>query len=72
MCIRDSYWGNKLEIDTRRVVWKRCVDLNDRALREITVNLGGVSNGFPRSDGFNITVASEVMAIFCLANDLKD
>ena len=66
------YWGNKLEIDTRRVVWKRCVDLNDRALREITVNLGGVSNGFPRTDGFNITVASEVMAIFCLANDLKD
>ena len=66
------YWGNKLEIDTRRVVWKRCVDLNDRALREITVNLGGASNGFPRTDGFNITVASEVMAIFCLANDLKD
>ena len=66
------YWGNKLEIDTRRVVWKRCVDLNDRALREITINLGGVSNGFPRTDGFNITVASEVMAIFCLANDLKD
>ena len=66
------YWGNKLEIDTRRVVWKRCVDLNDRALREITANLGGVSNGFPRTDGFNITVASEVMAIFCLANDLKD
>ena len=66
------YWGNKLEIDTRRVVWKRCVDLNDRALREITVNLGGVSNGFPRTDGFNITVASEVMAIFCLASDLKD
>tara|TARA_B100000401_G_C52515286_1_gene581628 strand:- start:143 stop:718 length:576 start_codon:yes stop_codon:yes gene_type:complete len=66
------YWGNKLEIDTRRIVWKRCVDLNDRALREITVNLGGISNGFPRTDGFNITVASEVMAIFCLANDLKD
>ena len=66
------YWGNKLKIDSRRVVWKRCVDLNDRALREITANLGGVSNGYPRTDGFNITVASEVMAIFCLANDLKD
>ena len=66
------YWGNKLEIDTRRVVWKRCLDLNDRALREITANLGGISNGYPRTDGFNITVASEVMAIFCLANDLKD
>tara|TARA_Y100001970_G_C14249165_1_gene870497 strand:- start:8 stop:1669 length:1662 start_codon:yes stop_codon:yes gene_type:complete len=66
------YWGNKLEIDSRRVVWKRCIDLNDRALREITANLGGISNGYPRTDGFNITVASEVMAIFCLANDLKD
>ncbi|MBI04664.1 MAG: formate--tetrahydrofolate ligase [Pelagibacteraceae bacterium] len=66
------YWGNKLEIDTRRVNWKRCVDLNDRALREITANLGGVANGYPRNDGFNITVASEVMAIFCLADDLKD
>ncbi len=66
------YWGNKLGIDTRRVVWKRCLDLNDRALREITSNLGGISNGYPRLDGFNITVASEVMAIFCLANDLKD
>ena len=66
------YWGNKLEIDTRRVSWKRCVDLNDRALREITANLGGVANGYPRIDGFNITVASEVMAIFCLANDLGD
>ncbi len=66
------YWGNKLGIDTRRVVWKRCVDLNDRALREIIANLGGISNGFPRLDGFNITVASEVMAIFCLAADLKD
>ena len=58
------YWGNKIEIDTRRVSWKRCVDLNDRALREITANLGGVANGYPRTDGFNITVASEVMAIF--------
>ena len=66
------YWGNKLQIDTRRIIWKRCLDLNDRALREITANLGGISNGFPRTDGFNITVASEVMAIFCLANDLKD
>ena len=66
------YWGNKLEIDTRRISWKRCVDLNDRALREITANLGGVANGYPRTDGFNITVASEVMAIFCLASDLED
>ena len=66
------YWGNKLQIDTRRVSWKRCVDLNDRALREITANLGGIANGYPRTDGFNITVASEVMAIFCLANNLED
>ena len=66
------YWGNKLGIDSRRIVWKRCLDLNDRALREITANLGGVSNGYARTDGFNITVASEVMAIFCLATDLKD
>ena len=66
------YWGNKLGIDIRRVTWKRCVDINDRALREITANLGGIANGYPRSDGFNITVASEVMAIFCLANNLKD
>ena len=66
------YWGNKLQIDVRRVSWKRCVDLNDRALREITANLGGVANGYPRTDGFNITVASEVMAIFCLANNLED
>jgi len=66
------YWGNKLNIDVRRVSWKRCLDLNDRALREINANLGGIANGYPRQDGFNITVASEVMAIFCLANDLKD
>ena len=66
------YWGNKLGIDVRRIEWKRCLDLNDRALREITANLGGVSNGFPRTDGFNITVASEVMAIFCLAKNLID
>ncbi len=66
------YWGNKLQIDTRRISWKRCIDLNDRSLREITTNLGGIANGYPRTDGFNITVASEVMAIFCLASDLKD
>jgi formate--tetrahydrofolate ligase len=66
------YWGNKLNIDVRRILWKRCVDLNDRALREINANLGGIANGYPREDGFNITVASEVMAIFCLASDLKD
>ena len=66
------YWGNKLQIDIRRVSWKRCVDLNDRALREITANLGSIANGYPRTDGFNITVASEVMAIFCLATDLED
>jgi len=66
------YWGNKIQIDTRRVSWKRCIDLNDRALREITANLGGVANGYPRTDGFNITVASEVMAIFCLADNLDD
>jgi len=66
------YWGNKLNIDVRRVVWRRVVDLNDRALRSINVNLGGVANGFPREDGFDITVASEIMAIFCLSNNLKD
>ncbi|PPR41113.1 MAG: Formate--tetrahydrofolate ligase [Alphaproteobacteria bacterium MarineAlpha5_Bin12] len=66
------YWGNKLNIDVRRVTWKRCLDLNDRALREINANLGGVANGYPRIDGFNITVASEVMAIFCLSKDIKD
>ena len=66
------YWGNKLNIDVRRIVWKRVVDLNDRALRSINVNLGGIANGFPREDGFDITVASEVMAIFCLSNNLKD
>ena len=66
------YWGNDLEIDTRRVVWRRVVDMNDRALRQITASLGGVSNGFPRETGFDITVASEVMAILCLANNLKD
>ena len=66
------YWGNELEIDTRRVVWRRVVDMNDRALRQITTSLGGVSNGFPRETGFDITVASEVMAILCLAKNLKD
>jgi formate--tetrahydrofolate ligase len=66
------YWGNSLEIDTRRVVWRRVVDMNDRALRQITASLGGVSNGFPREAGFDITVASEVMAILCLSKDLQD
>ena len=66
------YWGNDLGIDTRRVVWRRVVDMNDRALRQITASLGGVSNGFPRQAGFDITVASEVMAILCLAKDLND
>ena len=66
------YWGNALEIDTRRVVWRRVVDMNDRALRQITASLGGVANGFPREAGFDITVASEVMAILCLATDLQD
>ena len=66
------YWGNEQEIDTRRVVWRRVVDMNDRALRQITASLGGVSNGFPREAGFDITVASEVMAILCLAKDLAD
>ena len=66
------YWGNALEIDARRIVWRRVMDMNDRALRDIVVNLGGVSNGFPRQTGFDITVASEVMAILCLSNDLAD
>jgi formate--tetrahydrofolate ligase len=66
------YWGNELDIDTRRVVWRRVVDMNDRALRQITTSLGGVANGFPRETGFDITVASEVMAILCLSNNLKD
>ena len=66
------YWGNELDIDTRRVVWRRVVDMNDRSLRQITSSLGGVSNGFAREDGFDITVASEVMAILCLASGLKD
>ena len=66
------YWGNKLNIDVRRVIWKRVMDMNDRSLRSININLGGVANGFPREDGFDITVASEIMAIFCLSNDLED
>ncbi|MGH6944145.1 MAG: formate--tetrahydrofolate ligase, partial [Geminicoccaceae bacterium] len=66
------YWGNELGIDIRRIAWRRVVDINDRALRQIVSSLGGVANGFPREDGFDITVASEVMAIFCLARDLRD
>ncbi len=66
------YWGNALGIDERRVTWRRVLDMNDRALRHIVNSLGGVANGFPREDGFDITVASEVMAIFCLARNLDD
>mgnify|MGYP003351418577 FL=1 len=66
------YWGNELGIDERRVTWRRVMDMNDRALRDIVVSLGGVSNGFPRQTGFDITVASEVMAILCLSKDLED
>jgi formate--tetrahydrofolate ligase len=66
------YWGNELEIDERRVSWRRVLDMNDRALRDTVTSLGGVSNGFPRQTGFDITVASEVMAILCLAKDLSD
>jgi len=66
------YWGNKLEIDQRRVTWRRVMDMNDRALRDIVTSLGGVANGAPRQTGFDITVASEVMAILCLSNDLAD
>ena len=66
------YWGNELGIDQRRITWGRVVDLGDRALRKVNVNLGGISNGFPREDKFDITVASEIMAIFCLATSIKD
>jgi formate--tetrahydrofolate ligase len=66
------YWGNEQNIDVRRVSWRRVMDMNDRALREIICSLGGVANGYPREAGFDITVASEVMAILCLSNDLKD
>ena len=66
------HWGNALGIDVRRIVWKRVIDMNDRALRRIVQSLGGVGNGFPRESGFDITVASEIMAILCLAEDLDD
>jgi formate--tetrahydrofolate ligase len=66
------HWGNNLEIDARRIQWKRVLDMNDRALRSINCGLGGPGNGFPRQDGYDITVASEIMAIFCLATDLND
>jgi formate--tetrahydrofolate ligase len=66
------YWGNGLDIDPRRIVWRRALDVNDRALRSTVASLGGIANGFPREDGFDITVASEVMAVFCLARDLDD
>ena len=66
------YWGNPLDIDVRRIVWRRVLDINDRALRDVAQSLGGASNGFPRESGFDITVASEVMAILCLASDLQD
>jgi formate--tetrahydrofolate ligase len=66
------YWGNALGIDARRVTWRRAIDMNERSLRHIVSSLGGVANGFPREDGFDITVASEVMAIFCLARNIDD
>src|SRR5581483_8599305 len=66
------HWGNPLSLDPRRISWKRAVDLNDRALRHIVIGLGGPANGEPREDGFDITVASEIMAIFCLARSLAD
>jgi formate--tetrahydrofolate ligase len=66
------YWGNSLGIDSRRIVWRRAIDMNERALRSIVSSLGGIANGYPREDGFDITVASEVMAIFCLARDIED
>jgi len=66
------YWGNALGLDARRITWRRCLDMNDRALRSMVSSLGGAANGFPREDGFDITVASEVMAILCLATDLAD
>lgn len=64
--------GNELNIDPRRIIWKRCIDMNDRALRDVVIGLGGVGNSLPRQDGFNITVASEIMAVLCLAKDLED
>ena len=66
------YWGNEEAIDVRRVVWRRVLDMNDRALRHNMISMGGVANGFPRESGFDITVASEIMAILCLANDMAD
>ena len=66
------YWGNELNIDTRRITWRRCIDMNDRALRSIVDSLGGAANGYPREDGFDITVASEIMAILCLATSMED
>ena len=66
------YQGNELNIDPRRITWKRCVDMNDRQLRFVVDGLGGRVNGIPREDGYDITVASEIMAVFCLASDLED
>ena len=66
------YWGNSLDLDTRHIAWRRALDMNDRALRSVVSSLGGAGNGYPREDGFDITVASEVMAIFCLAKDFAD
>ena len=66
------YQGNRLNIDPRRITWKRCVDMNDRQLRAVIDGLGGTVNGIPREDGFDITVASEIMAVLCLAEDLSD
>ena len=66
------YWGNKLNIDDKNIVWKRVMDMNDRALRAININTKGASKNFPREDGFDITVASEVMAIFCFSYNIKD
>ena len=66
------YWGNGLDLDVRRISWRRVMDMNDRALREIVTSLGGAANGFPRETGFDITVASEVMAVLCLTTGLAD
>src|SRR5438132_9753803 len=66
------YWGNSLGLDARRISWRRAVDMNDRSLREIAISLGGIGNGFPREDGFDIIAASEIMAVFCLSEDLND
>ena len=66
------YWGNSLGLDARRISWRRAIDMNDRSLREIAIALGGVGNGFPRQDGFDIIAASEIMAVFCLAENIDD